>query len=33
MMRASEIWGNLCFYGRCLKVVIAEWLGRIGGVR
>lgn len=31
MMRASEFWSNLCFYGRCIKVVIAEWLGRIGG--
>ena len=31
MMKASEIWSNLCFYGRCLKVVIAELLGKIGG--
>lgn len=32
-MRASEFLDNLCFYGRCLKIVIAEWLGKIGGAR
>ena len=30
-MRASEFWSNICFYGRCLKVVIAEWWRKIGG--
>lgn len=31
-MKASEIWSNLCFYGRCLKVVCQEWWRKIFAV-
>lgn len=31
-MKASEIWSNLCFYGRCIKIVCQEWWRRIFAV-
>lgn len=32
MMKASDIWSNICFYGRCLKVVCQEWWHKIFAV-
>ena len=28
-MSKNELWSNLCFYGRCVKIVLGEWWRKI----